>query len=83
MIVAYRPPSVDNATFGDICTKGLDKLSTQFDNIMVLGDLNYDLLDKLKGETLFDLCDFFTSKTCYLFYLSGWCYPGKPTSVLF
>ena len=35
---------MDNKLFSDIFTKGLDKVSVHFDNIMVTGDLNYDCL---------------------------------------
>ena len=62
---------VDNKLFSDIVTKGTDKIATQFDNILILGDLNYDCMDKSKGSTLFDLCDIFDfrnlikSPTCF------------------
>ena len=53
---AYRPAWVDNKLFSDIVTK---ETATQFDNIILLGDLNYGCLDQSKGSTLFDLCDIF------------------------
>ena len=62
---------MDNKLFSDIVTKGTDKIATQFDNIILLRDLNYDCLDKSKGSTLFDLCDIFDfrnlikSPTCF------------------
>ena len=62
VIGAYRPPSVDNRTFTDTVTKGLDKISIHFENILTFGDLNYDMLDKSKGETLTDICDIFDLK---------------------
>ncbi|MCW4342515.1 MAG: hypothetical protein N0E48_03985 [Candidatus Thiodiazotropha endolucinida] len=68
----YRPPSVNNNIFSDIFTRGLDRISTQFDNILIAGDLNYDLSDKTKGATLLDLCDIFDlsslvkSATCFM-----------------
>ena len=71
VVGAYRPPWVDNKRFSDIVTKGTDKIATQFDNILILGDLNYDCMDKSKGSTLFDLCDIFDfrnlikSPTCF------------------
>ena len=49
IIGAYRPPSLKNHIFSDILTKGLDKLSIHFDNVMLLGDLNYDCLDRVKS----------------------------------
>ena len=45
---------------------------THFDNKILLGDLNYDCLDKAKGETVFDLYDIFDIKnlinnpTCFM-----------------
>ena len=35
----------------------MDRISTIYGNILILGDLNYDTLDKNKGATLLDLCD--------------------------
>ena len=55
----YRPPSVKNSVFTDLFTKGLDRISTHYDNILIAGDLNYDMLDKSKGTTLSDICDIF------------------------
>ena len=72
IVGAYRPPSVDNKTFSDLFTKGMDRISTIYDNILIVGDLNYDTLDKNKGATLLDLCDIFDfsnlikSATCYM-----------------
>ena len=62
VVGAYRPPWVDNKLFSDIVTKGTDKIATHFDNTILLGDLNYDCMDKSKGSTLFDLCDIFDFK---------------------
>ena len=55
VVGAYRTPWVDIKLFSDIVTKGTDNIATQFDNIILLGDLNYDCLDKSKGSTLFDV----------------------------
>ena len=48
VVWAYRPPWVVNKLFSDIVTKGTDKIATQFDNILILGDLNYDCKEKIK-----------------------------------
>ena len=72
VIGVYRPPSVDNKLFADIFTKGIDKISTQYDNIMVAGDLNYDCLDSSKSKILTDICDIFDftnlvkATTCFM-----------------
>ena len=50
----------------------MDRINTIYDNILIVGDLNYDTLDKNKGTTLLDLCDIFgfsnliKSSTCYM-----------------
>ena len=61
IIGMYRPPSMDNTLFTDLFTKGVDLISTKY--IMILGDLNYDMLDRSKGSTLHDICDIFDLKT--------------------
>ena len=57
IVGAYPPPSVDNKTFSDLFTRGMDRISTIYDNILIVGDLKYDTLAKSKGATLLDLCD--------------------------
>ena len=59
VIGVYRPPSVDNKLFSDFVTKGIGKISTHYENIMVAGDLSYDCLDSAKSKTLTDICDIF------------------------
>jgi hypothetical protein len=59
----YSPPSVKDDVSSDHCMKGLDKISTLFDNIIFLGDLNYDMLHPNKGKVLVELCDIFDLKT--------------------
>ena len=72
IIGIYRPPSMDNTLFTNLFTKGMDLITTKFDNLLVLGDLNYDLLDRTKGSTLLDMCDIFDFKsiiksaTCFM-----------------
>ena len=69
---AYRPPSVDSKLFSNIAVKGTDKIITHFDNIILLGDLNYDSQDKNKGSALLDLCNIFDFRnliefpTCFM-----------------
>ena len=63
---------MDNKLFTDLFAKGMDHISTKFDNILLTGDLNYDTLDKTKGATLLDLCDIFDlsnlikAATCFM-----------------
>ena len=68
---AYRTPSVKNIVFTDMFTKGLDKISTQYDNVLIAGELKYDMLDISKGASLSDICDIFylsslKSATCHM-----------------
>ena len=62
IVGVYRPPSMDNKIFTDLFTRGMDLISTKFDNVLTLGDLNYDCLDRTRGGTLLDLCDILTLK---------------------
>ena len=62
VIGVYRPPSVENKHFTDIVTKGIDKISVHYDNVMLTGDLNYDCLSESKCSTLNDLCDIISMK---------------------
>ena len=63
---------MDNKLITDLFKKGMDHISTKFDNILLTGDLNYDTLDKTKGATLQDLCDIFDlsnlikAATCFI-----------------
>ena len=63
---------MDNTLFTNLFTKGMDLITTKFDNLLVLGDLNYDLQDRTKGSTLLDMCDIFDFKsiiksaTCFM-----------------
>ena len=44
-----------NSTFVDDFTVAVDRLHVHFDNIIVVGDLNYDLTH-LPNLNLYDLC---------------------------
>ena len=62
IVGVYRPPSMDNKIFTDLFTRGMDLISTKFDSVLTLGNLNYDCLDRTRGSTLLDLCDIFDFK---------------------
>ncbi|CAG2236062.1 unnamed protein product [Mytilus edulis] len=53
----YRPPSMSNSEFSKDFIDTFDKASTKYDNILMLGDLNYDMLVNEKSNTLKDACD--------------------------
>lgn len=71
-IGAYKPPSLRDDVFLDNATIGLDRISTKFDNILLLGDLNFDLTHPTRWKTLLDMCDVFNlanrinSHTCFM-----------------
>jgi hypothetical protein len=41
----YRPPSLCDNIFIEDLNKTFDKISTKYDNIIIIGDLNYNYLD--------------------------------------
>ena len=47
-----------DGTFEADITLGLDKISEKY-NYIILGDLNFDMLEKSKGSKLENLCDVF------------------------
>ena len=71
VIGMYNPPSVKNETFNTLCVKSFDRITSMFDNSILIGDLNFDLNDPQKGKTLIDICDIFDltnmikSDTCF------------------
>jgi hypothetical protein len=69
---AYKPPSMCDKVFEDDITNGVDRILIHYDNIMIIGDLNFDLLHPNKGSTLKNICDIFDvtnlvkSATCFV-----------------
>ena len=59
IVCVYRPPTLRNSTFIDEFTVAVDRLHVHFDNIIVVGDLNYDLTQPAKSEPLRSVCDIF------------------------
>ena len=57
IVCAYRPPTLWNSTFSDDFTVTVDRIHVNFDNIIVVGDLNYDLTQPAKSEPLRSVCD--------------------------
>lgn len=68
---AYKPPSMTNETFKNGMSPVLDRISEKYENHVIMGDLNFDMLDKSKCETVSDICDIFDlsnmikEPTCY------------------
>ena len=58
IVCVYRPPSMPNASFIDDFTTCIDnKVHVHFDNIFVIGDLNYDLVKPDNSQPLHMVCD--------------------------
>ena len=55
----YKPPSTCNNVFKKSFTDTVDKILCKFDNLILIGDMNFDMLDKEKCQTLNDVCDIF------------------------
>jgi hypothetical protein len=53
---------MSDSQFFNCLTPNVFKLITQYDNVMLLGDFNYDLLQKEKGKPLMDLIELFDFK---------------------
>lgn len=55
----YRPPSMSDSEFSkdSICT--FDKASTKYENCLLLGDINYDMLNENKNKVMKEVCDIF------------------------
>ena len=49
---AYKPPSMSDELFEQDCTLGLDKISEKYEHFILLGDLNFNMLDGPKSEKL-------------------------------
>ena len=58
-LCTYKPPSVKNNVFEDQCQKNIDNITSTYDSIFFLGDLNFDMLDSAKCQPLMNICDSF------------------------
>jgi exonuclease III len=81
ILCVYRPPSMSDKKFSEQLTITIDKCITQYDHYLLMGDLNYDLLCKNKGKTLFDLMELFDlciqifkASVFNLLFFICWCY---------
>ena len=67
----YRPPSQSNDIFSQELVKCLDKCSTLYDNHILFGDMNYDMLSVNKSKPLIEIMELFdyknliTDATCF------------------
>ena len=69
---AYKPPSLKNNIFSMDFQTTMDKIYMSYQNVILLGDLNFDLLDTSKGKPLEDMNELFDLKnlvkdpTCFM-----------------
>ena len=56
---SYKHPSITNTSFQVDFDLKIDKSLSKFENIVVIGDLNYDMLCTDKSQTLRNCCDIF------------------------
>jgi exonuclease III len=54
----YRPPSLSDSEFTKDYSKTFDKTTTKYENLLILGDLNYMLVNE-KCTALKEVCDIF------------------------
>jgi hypothetical protein len=47
--------------------KTFDKISVKYDNVILIGDLNYNVLDEDKGTPLTTMCDIFDYTNLVMF----------------
>ena len=59
IVCSYRSPSLSDNIFTNDFTVCMDNLHVHFDNIIVIGDLNYDLTVPTKSNALKSVCDVF------------------------
>jgi hypothetical protein len=50
------PPSLSDSKFTKDYTKTFDKTTTKYENFLILGDLNYDMLVNEKCTALKEVC---------------------------
>ena len=58
----YKPPSVRDNIFSGDFNKTTDKIVKMYENFIIMGDMNFNMLDDVKNVTLRDSCDIFCFK---------------------
>ena len=56
---AYKPPSMKNNDFLEYFTKSLDKCFVSYENIIIFGDFDFDMMCAEQFQILNDICDIF------------------------
>ena len=55
----YKPPSMKHDVFKTDFSNACENLLSRYDNLFILGDLNYDMLDNNKSSNLVVVCDIY------------------------
>jgi len=55
----YRPQTINEKDFNNDFIKTCDQITTNYDNFILLGDMNYDMLVSEKSSALTNMCDIF------------------------
>ena len=58
----YKPSSMRDNICSDDFNKTTDKIVKMYDNFIIMGDMNFNMLDDVKNVTLRDSCDIFCIK---------------------
>ena len=58
----YRPPSANLNAFKENLQEKLDFAYISYDNVNIIGDINIDMMDKTKSDTISDIYDIFDLK---------------------
>jgi hypothetical protein len=67
----YKAPSMSDNDFSTYFIKNIDECIRYYENIILLGDLNFDMVNNQTCQTLNDICDVFnlsqliTNATCF------------------
>jgi hypothetical protein len=61
----YKPPSVNDADFSENFSKNIDQIIVKYENYIVFGDINFDILNENKCQPLNDICNIFKEPTCF------------------
>ncbi len=63
LLAMYKPPKTKNSDFHNDCQKLLDMVLIKYDNILLIGDTNFDMLSPgNNGKTLTDISEIFDMK---------------------
>ena len=53
----FKPPNMPDNVFNTDFSQTVDKIVSRYDQYILIGDLNFDILNRNKSETIVDICD--------------------------